>query len=188
MNQEANLEQSIKDLLSLIGEDPSRDGLLKTPARFIKAFKEMTQGYSIDPKTILSVVFENDEHYDEMVLLKDIEFNSLCEHHLLPFKGVAHVAYLPNKETGAIVGLSKLARLVDCFANRLQVQERMTQEIAKSLEANLNPAGVGVIIKAHHQCMSCRGVKKSNSTMVTSALLGEMREPEVRAEFLKLLE
>lgn len=182
---ESEILEGLEALLLSIGEDPNREGLLKTPKRFLKAFVEMTEGYKTNPADVLSTFFDA-EGYDEMVILKDIDFKSLCEHHLLPFSGTAAIGYIPDKR---IIGLSKLARLVECFSKRLQVQERMTVQIANSLSGVLAPKGVGVIIRAHHSCMSCRGVKKSNSTMVTSSLLGKMREDHsVRAEFLSLCE
>ena len=180
-------KEGISDLLKLLGEDPEREGLQDTPARFIRAMKEMTEGYQQDPKQILSKVFDSkigNTFYDEIIIVPNIEFISLCEHHLLPFKGVAHVGYIPKE--GRIVGLSKIPRLVDCFAKRLQVQEKLTMEIANSLYENLEALGVGVVIKAHHSCMSCRGVKKSKAKMVTSCLLGAMRQ-EARTEFLHLI-
>src|SRR5215213_59940 len=146
-------EHAVTALLRLIGEDPQRDGLLETPARVVKAFLEMTAGYDESPAEILSKTF--DEHSDELIVLRGIDFHSMCEHHLLPFQGVAHVGYLPGK----VVGISKLARLVHCFGRRLQIQERMTQQIARAVETHLEAQGVGVIIAAHHLCMGCRGVK-----------------------------
>jgi len=176
-------EQLVRQMLITIGEDPYREGLIDTPKRVVKAWRELYAGYKESPKEILSTVFE-DGSCDEMVILKDIEFKSTCEHHLEKIIGTADVGYLPN---GHVVGLSKLARLVDCFARRLQIQEKMTQEIASSIELYLKPLGVGVIIRAHHQCMSCRGVKKSGATMITSSMLGAFRSnPTVRAEFLSL--
>lgn len=170
----------------LVGiENAKQRGLEETPARFWKALKEMTAGYHETPGEILSKTF--DEHSDEMIFLQDIPFTSLCEHHLLPFSGKAHVAYIPGTK-GKVVGLSKLARLVDCFARRLQMQERMTRQIAESLEECLKARGVMVVIKATHSCMACRGVKKAGAKMGTSCTLGLFREkPEVRAEFLALL-
>lgn len=177
-------ESIVKEFLLAIGEDPTREGLLDTPKRVAKSWKELYAGYSQDPKEILSTVFE-DGACDEMVILKDIEFNSMCEHHTLPFIGKAHVAYIPNKK---VVGLSKLARLVDCFAKRLQIQEKLTQQVANAIQENLNPKGVAVVIEAHHQCMSCRGVGKKNTTMITSSMLGAFREEQAaRAEFLSLV-
>lgn len=156
--------------------------LLSTPHRWCKAIDELTKGYGEDPADILSVVF--DETADEMVVLRDVPFVSLCEHHLFPFTGSATVAYLPQRN---VVGLSKLARLVDIYARRLQIQERMTKEIAHALQEHLEPLGAGVVVRARHSCMECRGVKKTGATMVTSSLLGKFREdPTVRAEFLAL--
>lgn len=174
-------ESAVKAILLHIGEDPEREGLLKTPARVVKAFEEMTEGYAQDPAAILSTVF--DEHSDEMVICSNIHFVSLCEHHLLPFTGTAAVAYIPRKK---VVGLSKLARLVHCYAKRLQVQERMTTQITDALIKHLDAEGTACLIRAHHQCMSCRGVKQSGAVMTTSSLTGAFREPEVRAEFLML--
>lgn len=182
--QKIELFSSVQKLLLSIGEDPGREGLIKTPERVVKALFEMTQGYDQNPKEILSAQFEPG-NYDEMVILRDIEFKSLCEHHMLPFSGVATVGYIPSKK---IVGLSKLARLVDCFANRLQVQERLTHQIAHALEVHLEPIGTGVLVKAHHSCMSCRGIKKSGATMITSSLTGVMRkDPACRHEFLSCI-
>lgn len=177
-----NAVRGIKNLLQQIGENPKREGLLKTPERVVKAFEEMTQGYKLDPAQILSTTF--DETSDEMVMVRDIEFVSLCEHHLLPFTGKATVAYLPRTR---VVGLSKLARLVDCFSQRLQVQERLTSQITGAIMQHLRPLGAGCLIEAHHQCMSCRGVRKANATMITSSLVGTFREDvAVRTEFLML--
>ena len=187
-NQSSNAQMDehkiVVQFLKYIGEDPTREGLLDTPKRVVKSWKELYKGYTEDPKTILSTVFE-DGSCDEMVILKDIEFQSMCEHHVLPFIGKAHVAYLPN---GKVVGLSKLARLVDCFAKRLQIQEKMTQQISSEIQKHLNPKGVAVVIEAHHQCMSCRGVGKQNTTMITSSMLGMFRDDaKVRHEFLQLV-
>jgi GTP cyclohydrolase I len=174
---------AVTTLLRFIGEDPSRDGLIDTPARVLKAWREMTTGYDDDPAGILSRTF--DETSDEMVVLRGISFHSTCEHHLLPFYGEASVGYLPGK----VVGISKLARLVDCFGRRLQIQERMTRQIAESIERHLEAPGVGVIIRAHHLCMGCRGVRQQNTEMVTSAMLGTLRSDAMaRAEFLRLVE
>lgn len=156
----------------------------ETPARWVKALGELTSGYAQDPREILSKRFYQ-PCADELVILKDIPFTSLCEHHVLPFTGVAHVAYLPGD---FVVGLSKLARLVDCYANRLQVQERLTQEIAKALSDTIKAAAVGVVIEAAHSCMACRGVKKPGAKMITSSLLGLLRTKfELRAEFMSLI-
>ncbi len=174
----------VRQFLEAIGENPDREGLQDTPKRVVKSWKELYAGYGEDPREILSTVFE-DGACDEMVILKDIDFQSMCEHHVLPFRGKAHVAYLPN---GKVVGLSKLARLVDCYARRLQIQEKMTRQIAEAVEQHLNPKGVAVVIEAHHQCMSCRGVKKNGTTMITSSMLGAFRnQSEARAEFLSFV-
>lgn len=178
------MEKLIEGMLLAIGEDPKREGLLDTPKRVVKSWKELYAGYKEDPAEILSTVFK-DGSCEEMVILKDISFTSMCEHHMLPFIGKAHVAYLPN---GQVVGLSKLARLVECYAKRLQIQEKMTKEIADAIQEHLKPLGVAVIIEAHHQCMSCRGIKKSGTIMITSSMLGNFRkEPATRAEFLSLV-
>lgn len=170
-------------ILNLIGEQPGREGLLKTPERAAKAMQFLTQGYEQDPVAILqSAMFRED--YSEMVLVKDIEVFSLCEHHLLPFFGKAHVAYIPN---GHIVGLSKIPRVVDVFARRLQVQERLTIEIRDVIHETLHPLGVAVVIEAQHMCMMMRGVQKQNSITTTSAFTGEFRNAETRSEFLRLI-
>lgn len=172
---------NVRRILQYIGEDPNRDGLKETPHRVVKALKEMTGGYKEKPEDILSKTF--DEPYDEVVISSGIPFTSLCEHHMLPFSGTADVGYIPGK----VVGLSKLARLVDCFARRLQIQEKMTRQIADSIQTALQARGVAVVIKAEHSCMACRGVKKSGTKMVTSAMLGAFRDkPEARQEFLAL--
>jgi GTP cyclohydrolase I len=174
-------ERAVTALLRLVGEDPERDGLLETPKRVVKAFLEMTAGYDESPAEILSKTFA--EHSDELIVLRGIDFHSMCEHHLLPFQGVAHVGYLPGK----VVGISKLARLVHCFARRLQIQERMTQQIAHAVETHLEARGVGVIVSAHHLCMGCRGVRLPATQLVTSAMLGTLRQSaETRSEFLRL--
>ena len=170
--------------LKAIGENPEREGLLDTPKRVVKSWKELYSGYKLSDKDILSTVFEEGS-CTEMVILKDIAFTSMCEHHVLPFIGKAHIGYLPN---GKVVGLSKLARLVDMYAKRLQIQEQMTKQIGQSVMEFLKPLGVGVVIEAHHQCMSCRGVNKQHTTMVTSCMLGLFRdESDVRSEFLRLI-
>jgi GTP cyclohydrolase I len=176
-------EDAVRTLLGLVGEDIGREGLLDTPKRVAKALLEMTSGYKLDPAAILATQFA--ERSDEFVLLKDIQFTSLCEHHMLPFVGTAAVGYLPSDK---VVGLSKLARLVQCFAKRLQVQERMTTQIAESGMTHCAARGVGVVIHAHHACMSCRGVGQSGATMVTSSMLGMLRDnASARAEFLSLI-
>ena len=169
----------IRALLKAIGEDPEREGLRDTPNRVAKSYKEIYGGYHIDVDSVLTT-FKN-EGYNEMVTLKDIEFYSTCEHHLLPFTGKAHISYIPG---ACIVGLSKLARVLDINANRLQVQERLTTQVADILNDKLKPKGVAVMLEAKHYCMLCRGVKKQNSVMVTTALKGVYEKPEVRAEFL----
>ncbi len=178
------IEQLVKDLLKELGEDPYREGLTKTPERVAKAFGYLTSGYGQTVAEVLNgAVFT--EPYDEMVVVKDIELYSLCEHHLLPFFGKAHIAYLP---AGKIVGLSKLARLVDMFARRLQVQERLTTQIAEALQEALQPAGVAVVIEASHFCMMMRGVEKQNSQAITSCMLGAFRDSKAtREEFLRLI-
>lgn len=177
-----SIQCAVKDILLAIGEDPGRDGLLGTPERVERALGELLSGYRQNPLEHLSVTFA--VPYDELVLVKDIEFYSLCEHHLLPFYGKAHVGYIPR---GRVVGLSKIARVVDCFARRLQVQERLTQQIAYALEEALNPEGIGVILQARHLCMMARGIAKQDSYMITSCLLGTLREQQAaRAEFLSL--
>jgi len=177
---EVEARNAVETLLWYIGEDAGREGLIDTPRRVVKAWEEMTCGYHEDPAKLLATDFAG-EGYDEMVVCRSIEFCSTCEHHMLPFVGVAHVAYIPRKR---VVGLSKMARLVDCFAKRLQIQEKMTQQVAKTMMQHLKPFGVGVVIAAKHQCMSCRGVGKQQSEMVTACLLGVFKRPEVRAEFL----
>lgn len=177
-------EDLVRELLIAIGEDPMREGLLQTPKRVAKSWNELYAGYNQSPSEILSTVFE-DGACDEVVLLKNIAFSSMCEHHMLPFVGVAHIAYLPS---GKVVGLSKLARLTDCFAKRLQIQEKMTSQIADAIEEHLKPRGTAVIIEAHHQCMSCRGICKQNTIMVTSAMRGVFRNDQTaRSEVLSLI-
>jgi len=184
-NRPKNLEKAVAEIISLIGEDPGREGLIKTPERVAKAWEYLTSGYRQDARKILNgAVFT--EKYDEMVIVKDIDFFSLCEHHMLPFYGKAHVAYIPN---GKILGLSKIPRLIEAFSRRLQVQERMTQQIADTLYETLEPDGVAVVIEARHLCMMMRGVEKQNSLATTSAMLGSFREDErTRNEFLKLID
>lgn len=179
----AGLMESYRKSIELLGEDPEREGLLKTPERVAKAMQFLTQGYSIDPKAILNGA-KFTESYSEMVIVKDIELYSMCEHHMLPFFGKAHVAYIPN---GYITGLSKLARVVDVFARRLQVQERMTHQILDVIQETLQPQGVAVVIEAQHLCMMMRGVQKQNSTTTTSAFSGQFEHHATRAEFMKLI-
>jgi len=184
MNRDANMEEAVKTILNSIGEDPERQGLLRTPERVAKMYREVTVGYKMDPKKLLNgAIF--DVEYDEMVVVANIEFYSLCEHHMLPFYGVAHVGYLPR---GKVVGLSKIPRIVDMFARRLQVQEQMTREVAETINETLRPSGVGVIIEGRHMCMMMRGVQKDQAKMITSTLLGDFKEDEkTRDEFLKLI-
>lgn len=182
MEAEQGPEANVVRMLQFIGEDPKREGLRETPARVVKSYKELFSGYGVDVGKLLKT-FE-DGVCDEMVLLKDIEVYSTCEHHLLPFYGVAHVAYIPNKK---VVGISKLARLVDAFAKRLQIQERLTTQITSALDTHLQPLGSACVLEAKHFCMVCRGVGKQHSSMVTSSLTGEFRNPEVRSEFFHLI-
>jgi GTP cyclohydrolase IA len=176
-------EKAVKDILLEIGEDPKREGLIDTPKRVAKAFKELTAGYQMDVKKIINDALFTVK-YNEMVVVTNIDFYSLCEHHLLPFFGKAHIAYIPNDK---VVGLSKIPRIVEMFARRLQVQEKMTQQIAETLQETLNPQGVGVIITGHHMCMSMRGVRKEQAQMTTSALLGSFQKGATRTEFLQLV-
>lgn len=177
------MKDAIKTILKSIGENPEREGLLKTPERVEKTYAFLTKGYNENPAQILKTAIFH-ENYDEMVVVKDIDLYSLCEHHLLPFHGKAHVAYLPD---GKIVGLSKIIRIVEAYARRLQVQERLTQQIANSIQEALNPLGVGVVIKAYHLCTAMRGVEKQNSMMMTSALLGAFRDKGTREEFMSFI-
>ncbi|MCH8325428.1 MAG: GTP cyclohydrolase I FolE [Bacteroidetes bacterium] len=178
------LEESVKDILKEIGEDPKREGLLKKPQRVAKAYEFLTSGYQKDISEVLNGAIFN-EKYDEMVLVKNIDFYSLCEHHMLPFYGKIHIAYIPD---GKIVGLSKIPRIVDVFARRLQVQERMTQQIADTLNEYLEPQGVAVVSEAFHMCMMMRGVQKQNSSATTSAVHGIFKEDaRTRTEFLNLI-
>jgi len=177
------LKESYHKILELSSEDPSREGLLKTPERAAKAIQYLTHGYGLDAKDILkSALFKED--YSEMVIVKDIELYSLCEHHILPFFGKAHVAYIPN---GYVVGLSKIPRVVDVFSRRLQVQERLTHQILQAIDQTLKPLGVAVVIEAAHMCMMMRGVQKQNSVTTTSAFTGEFETQETRGEFLNLI-
>ena len=172
-----------KSILTEVGEDPQRIGLLRTPHRAAKAMEYLTSGYSMDIEKVLNgAIFE--EKYDEMVVVRDIDFFSMCEHHMLPFFGKCHVAYIPD---GKIVGLSKIPRIVDVFARRLQVQERMTREVADTIEQYLSPLGVAVVCEGQHMCMAMRGVEKQGSYTVTSAMLGAFKEPQTRAEFMTLI-
>jgi GTP cyclohydrolase I len=176
-------EELVRQELELLGEDPKREGLLRTPARVASALRWMTQGYASSAEEVVGSGIFKDEH-DNMIMVRDIELYSMCEHHMLPFFGKAHVAYIPD---GKIVGLSKIPRIVDVYAQRLQVQERLTEQIAEGLCRVLHPAGVGVVIEAYHLCMMMRGVQKQNSKTITSALTGVFREdPKTRDEFLRL--
>jgi len=178
-----NLSAHYVDILKQIGENPEREGLLKTPERVAKALLYLTHGYDLDAKQILtSAMFK--EEYSQMVVVKDIEVYSMCEHHMLPFFGKAHIAYIPN---GYVVGLSKIPRIVDVFARRLQVQERLTNEIRDCIQDTLQPIGVGVVIECRHLCMSMRGVQKQNSVTTTSAFTGEFLQEKTRTEFLNLI-
>ena len=192
MNENFNIEtlpitdqikSYFEEIIDLLGENKNREGLLKTPERASKALKFLTEGYEKDPEQVLqSAMFQ--ENYNEMVIVKDIELYSLCEHHMLPFFGKAHLAYIPN---GHIVGLSKLPRIVDIFSRRLQVQERLTEQILDCINSTLNPKGVAVVIEASHMCMMMRGVQKQNSTTTTSGFRGAFRDADTRNEFLNLV-
>jgi GTP cyclohydrolase IA len=178
-------EAAVRELLRAVGEDPDREGLRETPARVARAYRELTSGLRLQPKDVVSTTF--DLGHDELVLVKDIELWSLCEHHMVPFTGVAHIGYIPARE-GRIVGLSKLSRLLDVFARRLQVQERLTAQVADALDELLEPQGVVVVVEATHLCMSMRGVKKPGATTLTSAVRGILRsDPAARAEAMSLI-
>jgi GTP cyclohydrolase I len=181
---DATLEQIYAEVLTRIGEDPTRDGLIATPGRVAKSMEFLTRGYTQSVEEVLhDALFDVD--YDEMVIVKDVEFYSMCEHHMLPFFGRAHIAYVPNKK---VVGLSKIPRIVDVFARRLQVQERMTQQIAEAIENAIHPQGVGVVLEAQHLCMMMRGVEKQSSATVTSSMLGVFKSQlQTRNEFLSLV-
>lgn len=181
---EKRAEAAVRELLIAVGEDPDREGLLETPARVARAYKEILGGLWQNPEDVLTTVF--DLGHDELVLVKDIEIVSLCEHHLLPFHGVAHVGYIPA-ESGKITGLSKLARLVDVFARRPQVQERLTTQIADSLMQILEARGAIVVIEAEHMCMSVRGIRKPGAKTITSAVRGQLRDPATRSEAMSLI-
>ncbi len=182
---EAEAEAAVRTLLRWAGDDPEREGLLDTPGRVVRAYREWFRGYDEDPKEMLQRTFEEVDGYDEMVTLKDIRFESYCEHHLAPIIGRAHVAYIP---TDRVVGISKLARLVDAFAKRLQVQEKMTVQIASTLQDVLKPQGVAVVLEGEHHCMSTRGVHKHGVSMVTSTMLGLFRQdPRTRKEFMDII-
>lgn len=179
------LEDNVRQILEHMGEDPGREGLLKTPHRVARAFEYLTKGYDQDPKEVINQAMFTEEDYQEMVLVRDIDFYSMCEHHILPFFGKANVAYIPRHH---IVGLSKIPRLVEVFSRRLQVQERLTTQIANTIMEELDPLGVGVIIRAEHLCMRMRGVEKQNSIVTTSAMLGAFRKQQAtREEFMTLV-
>jgi GTP cyclohydrolase I len=181
----AEAEEAVRTLLRWAGDDPAREGLRETPARVVRAYEEYFRGYGVDPATILRRTFEETEGYDEIVLLRDIRFESFCEHHLAPIIGRAHVAYLPHRR---VVGISKLARLVEVFARRMIIQEKLTAQVANVVNEELQPKGVAVVIEAVHQCMTTRGVHKPGTTLVTSRMLGAFRDdPTTRREFLAML-
>ena len=183
MQKEEEFENLVKRMLELLGEDPSREGLIKTPNRVFRAFKFMTQGYQQDPKKVLNeALFSSDN--SQMVLIKDIEFYSMCEHHLLPIIGRAHVAYIPD---GKVVGLSKIPRMVDMFARRLQIQEQLTEQIAQAISEVIAPKGVGVVVQARHMCMEMRGVEKTHSNTTTSSLKGLFLKSNTRKEFFDII-
>ena len=178
-------ENAVRTLIEWAGDDPTREGLLDTPARVVKSYEELFSGYETDPKQILSRTFKEVDGYDEMIVLRDIEFNAHCEHHMVPFTGVVHIAYIP---TSRVVGISKLARLVDVYAKRLQIQEKMTAQIAHTLNDVLQPKGVAVVVEASHMCMTMRGVKKHGTKMQTSQVIGLFKsDPRTRGEFFSLL-
>ena len=179
-------EEAVRTLLRWAGEDPKREGLVDTPKRVVEAYRDWYSGYAVDPKEYLRRTFEEMSGYDEMIVLRDIEFESHCEHHMAPIIGRAHVGYLP---TGKVVGISKLARVVDVFARRFQVQEKMTAEIARCIDEVLQPRGVGVVIEASHECMTTRGIHKRGVSMITSKMLGSFRtDARTRSEFLTFIE
>ena len=181
----AEAEAAVRTMLAWTGDNPDREGLIETPKRVVRAYEQFFAGYDKDPKEVLSKVFEEVEGYDEMVIVKDIRVESHCEHHMVPILGKAHVGYLPNKR---IVGISKLARVVDIFGKRLQTQEVMTAQIANVINEVLEPKGVAVVVNAKHQCMTTRGVHKSESSTITSTMLGTFRQnPDTRAEFMNLI-
>jgi GTP cyclohydrolase I len=183
---QASTEEAVRTILRHIGEDPSREGLARTPNRVVKAFDFLTSGYNKDPKDAINGALFTEEDYQEMILCRDLDFYSLCEHHLLPFIGKAQIAYLPNRH---IVGLSKIARMVDIYARRLQVQERLTTQIAHTIMEEIKPLGVAVVLEGEHLCMRMRGVEKQNSYVTTSAMLGRFRTHlETRQEFMNLLQ
>ena len=177
--------KAVRTLLAFTGDDPDREGLIETPDRVVRAYREFYAGYEVDPEEILSKTFEDVEGYDEMVIVKNIRVESHCEHHMVPILGMGHIGYIPNKR---VVGLSKLARIVDVFGKRLQTQETMTAQVADTINKVLQPKGVGVIIDAAHQCMTTRGIHKTETSTVTSRMLGDFRDPATRTEFLNLVQ
>jgi GTP cyclohydrolase I len=181
----AEAEEAVRTLIRWAGDDPTREGLLGTPDRVVRAWREFFRGYDQEPHSILKRTFEETDGYDEMIVLRDMRFESHCEHHLAPIIGRAHIAYLPHHR---VVGISKLARLLDCYAKRLQIQEKMTAQIANTLQEVLQPRGVAVVVDASHQCMTTRGVHKPGTSMVTSRMLGAFRtDPSTRREFLAII-
>ena len=181
----AQAEAAVRTMIEWAGDDPDREGLLGTPDRVVRAYEEFFEGYRVDPETLLATTFEETDDYDEMVVLRDIRLESHCEHHIVPILGQVHIAYLP---AGRVVGISKLARLVDVFAKRLQIQETLTTQIADTINKVLEPRGVAVVVEAAHQCMTTRGIKKPGVSMVSSRMLGAFRtDPTTRQEFLALI-
>lgn len=183
MDKQEELQQHIHRILELLGEDPEREGLQRTPLRVAKAMDDLTRGYQQDPVAILNSA-KFSEEYSQMVIVRDINFYSLCEHHMLPFYGTVHVAYIPD---GEVTGLSKIARVVDCFSHRLQIQERMTKQIRECIQEALHPLGVMVVVEAKHMCMQMRGVEKQNSVTTTSDFSGAFNQAKTREEFLQLI-
>ena len=181
---EEEARQAVKTLLAFTGDDPEREGLIETPDRVVRAYREFFAGYEEDPEEILSKTFEEVEGYDEMVIVKNIRVESHCEHHMVPIIGMGHIAYIPNKR---VVGISKLARIIDVYGKRLQTQETMTAQVADIIEKVLQPKGVAVVIDAAHQCMTTRGIHKTETSTVTSRMLGAFKDPETKNEFYKLI-
>ncbi|MBM3541517.1 MAG: GTP cyclohydrolase I FolE [Alphaproteobacteria bacterium] len=181
----AEAEAAVRTLIQWAGDDPDREGLVDTPSRVVRAYEEFFAGYEVDAVDLLSRTFEETDGYDEMIVLRDIRFSSHCEHHMVPIIGKVHVGYLPKKR---VVGISKIARLVEAFARRLQIQEKLTAQIANTIDEVLDPEGVGVVVEAAHQCMTTRGVRKPGATLVTSRMLGSFRaDPATRREFLSMI-
>ncbi len=177
-------QEAVKTLIAWAGDNPNREGLLETPKRVVEAYEEFFSGYDIDPKQILSKTFEEVENYNDIVLLKNMRLESHCEHHMVPFIGQAHIAYIPNKK---VVGISKIARLLDVFAKRLQTQETMTSQIADIIQEVLNPQGVAVLIEAEHQCMTTRGVQKAGTTTITKKMIGAFTDEKIEQKFLSMI-